>query len=93
MALAGAESRASRGARPVMLPSPFCHRAPLASGPVARLEFCAHCQALSLHMGALTLRFDCAAAESLLETLGEALGALRAGRSREPGAGLTRGAA
>ncbi|HEU4408011.1 MAG TPA: hypothetical protein VFS43_22305 [Polyangiaceae bacterium] len=76
-----------------MLPSPFCQRVPLASGPVARLEFCAHCQALSLHLGALTLRFDRDAAASLLETLSEALGALGGGRHPKPGAGLTRGAA
>lgn len=76
-----------------MLPSPFCHRVSLASGPVARLEFCAHCQVLSVHFGAVTLRFDRGAVESLHETLGRALGALHEGRLCEPDVGMARGIA
>lgn len=64
--------------------SPYCRRQPLATGPVAHLEFCAHCQVLSLHLGAVTLRLDPGAVESLHETLGEALQALRDGRANEP---------
>ena len=60
-----------------MTPSPSCRRLALASGPVARLEFCAHCQVLSLHLGAVTLRLDEGAGESLRATLDEALRALR----------------
>ncbi|HEU4539408.1 MAG TPA: hypothetical protein VFS00_35055, partial [Polyangiaceae bacterium] len=59
--------------------SPCCRRLPLAHGPVAHLEFCAHCQVVSLHLGALTLRLDPGAGESLHATLGEALRALREG--------------
>ncbi len=79
-----------------MTHSPVCHRVLLASGPLARLEFCSHCQAVSLHLGALTLRLERAALESLHSTLREALGALREGRAGAPPgarAGLTRGAA
>lgn len=64
--------------------SPACRRQPLANGPVAHLEFCAHCQVLSLHLGAVTLRLDPGAVESLHETLGEALQSLRDGRASEP---------
>lgn len=64
-----------------MSPSSLCRRVSLAAGPVARLEFCAHCQVLSLHLGVLTLRLDEGAVDSLRATLDEALRALRARRA------------
>jgi hypothetical protein len=54
-----------------------CHPEPLAQGSVVRIEHCASCHTLSLHFGAVTLRLDERASESLLGTLGRALAELR----------------
>jgi hypothetical protein len=51
-----------------------CELEPLASGPLVRIERCQDCGTLSLHLGAISLRLDRSAAESLWTTLGEALG-------------------
>jgi hypothetical protein len=52
----------------------------LASGPAARITYCESCEALSLHVGPLTMRLDPAAAEALWATLDEALSTLQTER-------------
>lgn len=54
-----------------------CEHRVLASGPAVQIEQCVQCRNLTLHMGALSIRLQPAAAESLWATLGEALHALR----------------
>lgn len=57
-----------------------CQLVTLARGPLVRVDRCLDCGTLTLHLGALSLRLDRSAAESLWTTLGHALGA-----AREPG--------
>lgn len=45
----------------------------LVKGRTAHVQRCIHCNSLSLHVGPVTLRFAPEAAESLWNTLGEAL--------------------
>lgn len=54
-----------------------CCPEPLAEGSVVRIEHCAGCNTLSLHFGAVTLRLDERASQSLHGTLGRALAELR----------------
>lgn len=54
-----------------------CQHRPLARGPVARVDHCAACDAVSIHLGSVTIRLDEAACESLVATLSEALVALQ----------------
>ena len=61
--------------------SKVCQHRPLASGPVARVDHCAACDALSIHLGSITVRLDEAACESLVATLSEALVALQRPRA------------
>lgn len=56
--------------------SKICQLSTLASGPLARIERCQDCGTISLHLGAVSMRLDRTAAESLWTTLGEALGSL-----------------
>jgi hypothetical protein len=53
-----------------------CQLSTLASGPFARVERCQDCGTISVHLGAVSMRLDRAAAESLWTTLGEGLGSL-----------------
>jgi hypothetical protein len=53
-----------------------CCPEPLAEGSVVRIEHCAGCNTLSLHFGAVTLRLDHRASQSLHGTLGRALAEL-----------------
>lgn len=57
-----------------------CRNRTLASSPTASVQRCADCGVLSLHLGALTVRLDAAAAEALWATLGTALHELHAER-------------
>ena len=50
-----------------------CRNEPLATGQVARIERCRDCGTIAVHLGAVTVRLDAAACESLWATLGEAL--------------------
>jgi hypothetical protein len=50
-----------------------CSLETLVRGKTAHVQRCVHCQSLSLHVGPVTLRFAPEAAESLWNTLGEAL--------------------
>ena len=53
--------------------APPCIQTPLAAGPVVRIDKCGACNVVSLHAGAVTLRLDVDALESLHRTIGEAL--------------------
>jgi hypothetical protein len=55
----------------------------LARSPALHVQRCRHCNTLSLHVGALTLRFDAESAEAMWATLGEALLVLHARRQDE----------
>jgi len=50
-----------------------CVHEPLAAGPIARIDHCARCQVVSIHLGATTVRLEPGACASLWSTLGEAL--------------------
>lgn len=50
-----------------------CRHVTLARSPAAQVQYCPDCQAVALHMGALTIRLQPAGAEALWATLGEAL--------------------
>lgn len=54
-----------------------CRLSTIATGSVCQVQRCQHCASLSLVVGPITLRFDPAALESVWNTLGEALTALR----------------
>lgn len=60
-----------------------CCQETLAKGRTAHVQRCVHCQSLSVHVGPVTLRFAPEAAESLWNTLGEALFVLHAERKEE----------
>lgn len=51
-----------------------CQLVTLASGPLVRVDRCMDCGTITLHLGAVSLRLDRAAAESLWTTLGHGLG-------------------
>jgi hypothetical protein len=61
-----------------------CHLKTLVQGRTAHVQRCARCGSLSMHVGPVTLRFAPEAAESLWNTLGEALFALHADMKSEP---------
>jgi hypothetical protein len=63
--------------------TPPCRPHLIASGPIARVESCPTCDIVSIHLGALTVRLDPAACESLWATLSEALTALHRERCAE----------
>jgi hypothetical protein len=50
-----------------------CRMITLARGPTSHVQRCVHCNCVALHVGPVTLRFDAGAAESLWNTLGQAL--------------------
>jgi len=50
-----------------------CQLITLANGPLLRVERCLDCGTISLHLGAVSLRLDRSAAESLWTTLGQGL--------------------
>lgn len=53
-----------------------CRTTTLATGPFASVERCQDCGTLSVHLGAVSMRLDRGAAESLWTTLGQALSSL-----------------
>ena len=53
-----------------------CHPLPLASGPMARVERCPSCGVVTVHLGALSLRLDADALQSVCHTLVDASAAL-----------------
>lgn len=52
-----------------------CQLVTLASGPLVRVDRCMDCGTITLHLGAVSLRLDRSAAESLWTTLGHGLSA------------------
>jgi len=50
-----------------------CRMHTLARSGTAHIQRCVHCNCIALHVGPVTLRFDDSAAESLWNTLGQAL--------------------
>lgn len=66
-------------------PTPACQHRTLASGSTCHIQSCTECSTVSVHLGAVTLRFDPTALESLWKTVGEALLELRAEAISEPG--------
>jgi hypothetical protein len=50
-----------------------CRMQTLAKSATTHVQHCVHCNCVALHVGPVTLRFDAAAAESLWNTLGQAL--------------------
>lgn len=68
--------------------TPSCQFRTLAHGSTAHIQCCSECGTVSVHVGAVSLRFHPAALESLWNTLGEALAALHAAAKRD-GGGLT----
>ncbi|MCK6589459.1 MAG: hypothetical protein HUU21_06650 [Polyangiaceae bacterium] len=53
--------------------SPACRLETLAAGPAATIQWCPPCGTVSVNIGAVTVRLDAAACESLWAILGEAL--------------------
>ena len=54
-----------------------CFHAPLASNGMGKVDYCAACQVVTLHVGAISLRLDPDSAEALWALLSEGLMALR----------------
>ncbi len=54
-------------------PANSCQLVTLASGPLVRVDRCMDCGTITLHLGAVSLRLDRSAAESLWTTLGHGL--------------------
>jgi hypothetical protein len=50
-----------------------CRMETLARSATSHVQYCVHCNCVALHVGPVTLRFDMGAAESLWNTLGQAL--------------------
>jgi hypothetical protein len=50
-----------------------CRMETLAKSGTTHVQHCVHCNCIALHVGPVTLRFDAGAAESLWNTLGQAL--------------------
>jgi hypothetical protein len=50
-----------------------CRMQTLAKSATTHVQHCVHCNCVALHVGPVTLRFDAGAAESLWNTLGQAL--------------------
>jgi hypothetical protein len=55
-----------------------CRLITLAKNHVAHVQRCAHCGAIALHLGPVTLRFDEGALESVWGVIGQALAPTRA---------------
>lgn len=63
-------------------PTETCTHERLARGAVADIQRCSRCNVVSVHMGAMTVRFDANGIESLWATLGEALVAMASPHAR-----------
>lgn len=50
-----------------------CRMHTLARSATSHVQRCVHCNCVAVHVGPVTLRFDAGAAESLWNTLGQAL--------------------
>ncbi|MFT3709916.1 MAG: hypothetical protein QM817_19980 [Archangium sp.] len=59
-----------------------CHPVTLASGPLGQIQRCAHCNCVSVHLGAITVRVDELGLQALAALFGEATAQLVAARPR-----------
>jgi hypothetical protein len=66
-----------------------CRMHTLAKSDTAHVQHCVHCNCVALHVGPVTLRFDAGAAQSLWNTLGQALVRLELGLADEPPTALS----
>lgn len=55
---------------------PRCFHALLAKNSLGKIDYCASCGVVTLHIGAISMRFDPESAESLWVLLGDGLGSL-----------------
>lgn len=62
-----------------------CFHAPLAKNGVGKMDYCAACGVVTIHLGAISMRFDPESAESVWALLSQGLGALREEISAERG--------
>jgi hypothetical protein len=62
-----------------------CFHAPLAKNGVGKMDYCASCGVVTLHLGAISMRFDPESAESVWALLSQGLSALREELSEERG--------
>jgi hypothetical protein len=53
-----------------------CFHAPLAKNGMGKMDYCAACGVVTLHIGAISLRFDPESAETVRKLLSEGLSAL-----------------
>lgn len=64
-----------------------CFHAPLAKNGMGKMDYCAGCGVVTLHLGAISIRFDPESAETVWALLSDGLTALReeiaAERARE----------
>lgn len=60
-----------------------CRPFTLAENDVARVQQCSHCETVSVHLGAISLRFHASALESLWNVLGLSLMKLHQEAQRE----------
>jgi hypothetical protein len=61
-----------------------CRLVTLARNNVAHVQRCAHCGAIAVHLGPVTLRFDEGALESVWSVIGQALTHARDEREPRP---------
>ena len=54
-----------------------CFHAPLAKNGMGKMDYCAACGVVTLHIGAISLRFDPESAETIQTLLADGLNALR----------------
>jgi hypothetical protein len=57
-------------------PPDHCRTRTIASGSLARIEACDHCECLSVHIGVISVRMDRDALRDLYRTLGKAVATL-----------------
>jgi hypothetical protein len=63
---------------------PRCHHVLLARNAIGKMDYCAACRVVTLHVGVVSLRFDPAAIEAVWSLLAEGLGGLHAELAEQP---------
>lgn len=63
---------------------PRCFHALLAKNSLGKLDYCASCGVVTLHIGALSMRFDPESVETLWALLADGLMTLHAEKTKEP---------
>lgn len=59
-----------------------CRKKTLAEGPLGRIEHCAACAVVTVHVGVLSFRLDANALTMLWRTLGEAIARLNGAEAK-----------